>query len=138
MLEKHKKKIATIFLLMAVSAPGMADCRELRVQLNLLRSKMVEFDRLRKELDEKYSKYVREDFDEQAAGIVIGLKRNKAMKVKFAQNRLNETAEKTQKSLVLTQDSYCNSCSGERNLTQSYCEECRNFPICGRSAMTPP
>ena len=107
------------------------DCEQMRVSLTLEKRKITEFERLQILFREKYDRYVKSDFDEQAAGLFEGLYRNKAKKVLFAQKRLLQSIHQAEVNIIEYRNSYCELCAPtSQSIGPSYCQECVRDPRC--------
>lgn len=118
--------------ILASSCWAAEECRDLRVTIDLTQSQLEEFIHLQAELNEKYHKYVTEDFSNQADGVTDALSHGSAVKVLFAQKRLKAAVEEKQTSLQSAKSAYCLKCGPtiEAKEKGQFCGKCPSNALC--------
>ncbi len=119
-----------LFLSLGASRGFAADeCAGLRTSLDNSRTQLAELLILETELEEKYHKYVTEDFLSQVEGSLNSLSYGSAVKVAFARKRLKAAIQEKQVTLGAAQTDFCSRCSQSADRA-SFCERCSDHESC--------
>lgn len=115
-----------------LSARAADECRDLRVSIDLSQKQLEEFTTLEAELNEKYHKYVSEDFVNQADGGASSLSHGSAVKVVFAQKRLKSAIEGKQMTLLSARSEFCQKCGTVTDPAEkaNFCQRCPAHDLC--------
>jgi len=121
-----------LLLLLSLGAPrafAADECAGLRASLDGARTQLAELLVLETELEEKYHKYVTEDFLSQVEGSLTSLSYGSAVKVAFARKRLKAAIQEKQSELSSAQSGYCSRCAQGTDRT-AFCERCPEQETC--------
>ncbi len=115
-----------------LSARATDECRDLRVSLDLSQKQLDEFTTLQAELNEKYHKFVSEDFVNQVDGGADSLSHGSAIKVVFAQKRLKAAIEGKEAAILSAKNEFCQKCGAVTEAAEklSFCQRCSAADVC--------